>query len=210
MVVYQDKSRSETTTHFHLVQNQNREYRNMIRNCNETTIIVYVDLSEAWKCKFISEVQSCHYGQSFPQITLHTGMFYTKHEKAGFSTILESKHQDAAAIWTDMDQALKAIHFQSYNTILMQPFKSITGTRQTHQVLAQGNIIHRRHFIFSLTLLIPDEHQNSRAVAKQSPLVILMEAMEKELSRAPDGTTTTVGSSDVCRGDWLVVMYDQN
>lgn len=41
--------------------------------------------SEAWKCKFSSEIQLCHYGQNL-QITLHTGMFYTKHEKVGFFT----------------------------------------------------------------------------------------------------------------------------
>ncbi|XP_039478424.1 uncharacterized protein LOC120443585 [Oreochromis aureus] len=330
MVLYQDKLRSETTTHFHLVQNQNREYKNMTRNCNETTVIVHVDFSEAWKCKFNSEVQSCRYGQNLPQITLHIGMFYTKHEKAGFCTISESKCQDAAAIWTYMDQVLKDIHtrlpyidtvhfwsdspskqyknkknflllsaippqlgfknatwnffptshgkgapdgigatvkrcadhtvlrgqdivdgrafyemvssrlsgvklhyvttddFQSYDTILRKHLKSITGTRKIHQVLAQGNIIHCRHvscfcsvpkicqcfspvaYTFDGISQHPDEHQNSKAVAKQSPLAILMEAMEKEPSRAPDGTTTTVGCSDVYTGDWLIVMDDQN
>lgn len=118
-ILYQEKLRNETTTHVHSVKNQTKEYRNMITNCNETTVIVHVDFSEAWKCKFSSEVQSCHYGQNLPQITLHTGMFYTKHEKAGFCTISESKRQDAAAIWTYMDQILTDIHarFPNINTV---------------------------------------------------------------------------------------------
>lgn len=110
MALYQEKLRNETTTHVHLAQNQSKEYRNMIKNCNDTTVIVHVDFSEAWKCKYSSEVQSCHYGQNLPQITLHTGMFYTKHEKEGFCTISESKRQDAAAIWAYMDQVLTDIH----------------------------------------------------------------------------------------------------
>lgn len=32
-----------------------------------------------------------------------------------------------------------------YDTILVQPLKSITGTRKIHKVLAQKNIIHCRH-----------------------------------------------------------------
>lgn len=116
MILYQDKLRNETTTHVHSVQNQTKEYRNMITICDEFTVIVHVD----WICKFSSEVQSCHYGQNLPQLTLHTGMFYTKHEKAGFCTVSESKRQDAAAIWTYMDQILTTIHarFPKINTVL--------------------------------------------------------------------------------------------
>lgn len=43
-----------------------------------------------------------------------------------------------------------------------------------------------------------------------SPLAMLMEAMEKEPSREPEGTTTGIGPDDTQSGDWLVVMYKQN
>ena len=109
MDLYQDKLRTETTTHVHLVKSQSKEYRNMIENCNERSVIVHVDFSEAWKCKYSSEVQSCHYGQNLPLITLHTGMYHTKQEKQAFCTISESKRQDAAAIWTYMNPVLNDI-----------------------------------------------------------------------------------------------------
>ena len=107
--LYQDKLKSETTTHVCVVQNQSREYRNMIKNCNESTVIVHVDFSEAWKCKYSSEVQSCHFGQNLPQLNLHTGIYYTKEQKSGFCTVSESKRQDAAAIWTYMEPVLRDI-----------------------------------------------------------------------------------------------------
>lgn len=92
-----------------LVKNQSREYRKMIDNCDEKSVIVHVDFAEAWKCKYSSEVQSCHFGQNLPQLNLHTGMYYTKDEKAGFCTVSESKRQDAASIWAYMDPVLKTI-----------------------------------------------------------------------------------------------------
>ncbi|KAL2102031.1 hypothetical protein ACEWY4_003792 [Coilia grayii] len=322
MDLYQDKLRNETTTHVHLVQNQSKEYRNMIQNCNETTGIVHVDFSEAWKCKYSSEVQSCHYGQNLPQITLHTGMFYTKQEKQAFCTISESKRQDAAAIWTYMDQVLKNIHtrfphidtvhfwsdgpskqyknkknflllsiippqlgfknvtwnffptshgkgapdgigatvkrcadrivvggldivngttfhqlvssklsgvylhyvsnddFLTCDAVLPKSLRSIPGTRKVHQVVAQGNTIYCRHISCFCNepqicrCFNPVAHHHTQDADEhrpvQSPLAMLMEAMEKEPSRAPEGLMSAVGPSDINTGDWLSVVYDYN
>ncbi|KAI4816693.1 hypothetical protein KUCAC02_009009 [Chaenocephalus aceratus] len=110
--LYEDKLKSETTTDVCSVQNQSREYRSMIENCNDSTVIVHVDFSEAWKCKYSSEVQSCHFGQNLPQLNLHTGMYYTKEEKTGCCTVSESKRQDASAIWTHMEPVLRDIRLK--------------------------------------------------------------------------------------------------
>ncbi|KAM3603892.1 uncharacterized protein V6R79_003634 [Siganus canaliculatus] len=109
ITLYEQKLRNETTTRVCLVRNQSKEYRNTIENCDETTAIVHVDFSESGRCRYQSEVQACHFGQNLPQITLHTGMYYTKGRKAGFCTTSESKRQDAAAIWAYMDPVLKEI-----------------------------------------------------------------------------------------------------
>lgn len=109
---YEDKLKTETTTHVCLVQNQTREYRSMIEKCNVSTVIVHVDFSEAWKCKYSSEVQSCHFGQNLPQLNLHTGIYYTKEQKTGFCTVSESKRQDASAIWTHMEPVLTDIRLK--------------------------------------------------------------------------------------------------
>ena len=107
--LYQEKLKSETTTHVCLVRNQASAYRDTVKTCSENTVIVHIDFSESWKCKNASEVQACHYGQNLPQLTLHTGMYYTKGEKAAFCSVSESRRQDAAAIWTHMDPVLKNI-----------------------------------------------------------------------------------------------------
>ncbi|KAJ4931272.1 hypothetical protein JOQ06_025569 [Pogonophryne albipinna] len=107
--LYGQKLRNQTTTHVCSVRNQSKAYINTIESCDESTAIVHVDFSESWRCKYKSEVQACHFGQNLPQITLHTGMYYTKGEKAAFCTLSESKRQDAAAIWTHMEPVLKYI-----------------------------------------------------------------------------------------------------
>ena len=109
---YEDKLKTETTTHVCSVQNQTREYRSMIEKCNDSTVIVHLDFSEAWKCKYSSEVQSCHFAQNLPQLNLHTGLHYTKEQKTGFCTVSESKRQDASAIWTHMEPVLTDMHLK--------------------------------------------------------------------------------------------------
>ncbi len=39
-------------------------------NC-ENCVIMHVDCAEARKCKYSSEVLSCHFGQNLPQLNLH-------------------------------------------------------------------------------------------------------------------------------------------
>lgn len=107
--LYEEKLRSETTTHVCLVHNQAKAHRNSIETCSENTVIIHVDFSESWNCRYASEVQACHFGQNLPQLNLHTGMYYTKGKKAAFCTVSESKRQDAAAIWTYMEPILKDV-----------------------------------------------------------------------------------------------------
>lgn len=322
MDIYQDKLRNETTTHVHLVKNQTKEYRNLIENCNERSVIVHVDFSEAWKCKYTSEVQSCHYGQNLPLITLHTGMYHTKQEKQAFCTISESKRQDAAAIWAYMNPVLNDIHtrfphidtvhfwsdgpskqyknkknfhllstippqlgfknvtwnffptshgkgapdgigatvkrcadrivlggmdiangmtfhqlvssqltgvhlhyvsnddFLTYDSALPESLRPISGTRKVHQVVAQGNMIYCRDIscfcnepqicrCFNPVAHLHTQHADEHR-AVQSPLAMLVEAMEEEPTRAPEGLISVVGPSDINTEDWLAVVYDYN
>ncbi|MED6256347.1 hypothetical protein ATANTOWER_024263 [Ataeniobius toweri] len=99
----------------------------------------------------------------------------------------------------------------------MQTLKSISGTRNIHQaqLLAQRNIIHCRlsscfcrepqickcfspatHSLGDITQ-DPDVHESSTTAEVQSPLEMLMEDMEKEPRRGPEGTTVEMGPSDV-------------
>lgn len=114
--------------------------------------------------------------------------------------------------------------FLTYDAVLAQPLQSITGTRKVHQVVSQGNMIYCRlmscfcsetqicHCINPVAHQFHgiSQHQDAHgAVRLQSPLAMLMEEMENEPSRPPEGLTTMMGAKDVEMGDCLV-MYDHN
>ncbi|GAA6096632.1 uncharacterized protein LOC119210665 isoform X1 [Tachysurus ichikawai] len=119
-------------------------------------------------------------------------------------------------------QYVNSDDFQSYDTLLMPPLKTIPGTRKNHQVVAKGNIIHCRNIscfcnepqicqCFSpVTHTLDGIPQDPDEGPRQNPLAMLMEAMEKEPNRELEGITTGIGSDDTQSGDWLVVTYEQN
>jgi len=103
--------------------------------CNEAVILI--DFSENYECKLSAEVQSAHFGASKKQISLHTGVVYTRNPDAepnmtcatlqpictSFCTVSDSYRHDASAIWAHLQPVLKltaerfpdidTIHFQS-------------------------------------------------------------------------------------------------
>ncbi|KAK5640405.1 hypothetical protein RI129_011216 [Pyrocoelia pectoralis] len=48
-----------------------------------TDILIHVDFSENYSCKYFREIQSAHFGGSKPQISLHTVVWYYRSEDGG-------------------------------------------------------------------------------------------------------------------------------
>ena len=61
-------------------------------------LVLLIDFSENYACKYGTEVHSVHFGASRAQCTPRTGMFYTVDHSQGFATISESLKHDPAAI----------------------------------------------------------------------------------------------------------------
>lgn len=98
-------------------------------------VVVLIDFSLNYCCKFGSEIQSMHFGASKPQVTLHTGVLYhndtqyhdfdsSKIEQCiAFCSVSSSLRHDPSAIWAHLQPVLKiikedlpsvdTIHFQS-------------------------------------------------------------------------------------------------
>ena len=93
-------------------------------------------------------------------------------------------------------QLVTSDDFQFYDNLVMQPLKSITGTRKIH-------CRHMSCFFYEPHICLcfgPVTHA-------WDCIVILMEAMEKEPSGGPEGTGIDPGY--IQSEDWLVVMYVQ-
>ena len=86
-------------------------------------VIIHVDFSENYDCKYAEEIQSFHFGGSRQQVTLHTGVMYLKLSAEDvtsfpFCTMSESLRHDAFAIWAHLKPIFQwAIQLQKNETL---------------------------------------------------------------------------------------------
>lgn len=69
--------------------------------------VFHIDFSENINCKYGTEVQSVHFGASRKQISLHTGMFYTKDFHEGFATVSSVLDHGSYAIIAHLRPVIK-------------------------------------------------------------------------------------------------------
>ena len=61
-----------------------------------------MDFSENYSCKYQKEIQSVHFGASQKQISLHTGVAYTKVATIPFATVSDNLKHGLPAIWAHL------------------------------------------------------------------------------------------------------------
>ncbi|KAK9976693.1 hypothetical protein ABG768_021898 [Culter alburnus] len=120
---------------------------------------------------------------------------------------------------------------------LIQPMKSVPGTRKVHQVIPEGKKIFCRSLScfccepkicqsFTPAMFDLNEHEKvmnskrhaentggSSASAQQKekgPVAMLMEEMEQDNDEVPKGVHTKIAEDHINSGDWLAVIYDKN
>lgn len=74
-------------------------------------LIIHVDFSENYLCKYSAEIQAVHFGASHQQATLHTGVLYM-HSTAcpvSFCTVSPSRNKGPPAIWKHLSSVLDYI-----------------------------------------------------------------------------------------------------
>ncbi|XP_050391948.2 uncharacterized protein LOC126810751 [Patella vulgata] len=132
--------------HFYNMKNQFLHHRNILRDLNDKECILHVDFAENYQGKLDSEIQAMHFGASKTQITLHTGILYTKDCHKTFCTVSDSLEHGPAAIWAHLLPLLKDVRKEapSIDTI---HFYSDGPTSQYRQ---KGNFYHFSSLPFTL------------------------------------------------------------
>ena len=72
-------------------------------------MLLHIDFSKNYTCKYNTEIQSVHFGASNMQ-TLHTGMLYTATKVVPFATLSESMRHDPSAIWAHLKPIVEDAH----------------------------------------------------------------------------------------------------
>ncbi|CAH2095385.1 unnamed protein product [Euphydryas editha] len=105
----------ELKKHIYKIKIQYKSYRAAIDNLKNDEVVLHVDFSENYNCKHFEEVQSHHFGGSRKQITLHTGVMYTKNEGedkptvTSFCTISGNNSHNPVSIWAHLHPVISAI-----------------------------------------------------------------------------------------------------
>lgn len=74
-------------------------------------MMLHIDFSDNYLCKYSQEIQAVHFGGSHQQATLHTGVLYTAEDQSPltFCSISPSRRHDPTAIWAHLDPVLGMI-----------------------------------------------------------------------------------------------------
>lgn len=77
----------EYMLHSSRINHQYAVLKNLKENLSENDIVLHVDFSENFSCKYAVEVQGVHFGGSRPSFTLHTGIAYKAESKTSFCSV---------------------------------------------------------------------------------------------------------------------------
>lgn len=93
--------------HLYNISHQYIEIRQLKEKMSEEDILIHVDFSENYACKYESEIQSVHFGASQRQISLHTGVLYTKGMTVPFCSLSDCLKHSPTAIWGHLTPVLE-------------------------------------------------------------------------------------------------------
>jgi hypothetical protein len=113
-----ERQMRELAKHNFILRHQYRALRQIKSSLDETNVVVHVDFSENFMCKYSREIQSAHFGASHEQASLHTGIIYAgANVVEPFCTISDSLRHDACGVWAHLRPILKRIRSQYPNAI---------------------------------------------------------------------------------------------
>ena len=122
--------------------------KNIKDNLSENTVVIHIDFSENYNCKYAKEVQAIHFGASHNQASLHTGILYMKEKTVPFCTISASGRHDPSGIWAHLDPIIDYLK-QAYPKISNIHFFSdgpTTQYRNRKNIFLLGNIPYSKGF----------------------------------------------------------------
>lgn len=101
--------------HLRNIFHQHKAILAIKKSLSDKELLLHIDFSENYCCKYSTEAQSVHFGASRQQITLHTGVAYKKGKIQSFCTISSNLRHDPKAIAAHLTPVIK--HFCNNSSI---------------------------------------------------------------------------------------------
>lgn len=101
--------------HLNGIYANNKEKKQIKENLKKNEIMMQIDFSENFVTKYGHEIQSTHFGASKGQLSIHTGVYYTKDDNDdtththSFATVSDNLDHQAHAVWAHVTPILQKI-----------------------------------------------------------------------------------------------------
>ena len=113
-----NKEMNRVCRHIFNIRHQYRTLRYLRQELTHEEIIVHIDFSENYNCKYNKEIQSIHFGASQRQISIHTGVAYTAGSCIPFSTVSDNLKHGPSGIWAHLNPILEYLKDTTQTSII--------------------------------------------------------------------------------------------
>lgn len=96
--------------HVYNIQHQFQRLKSLRESLTEKDVVIHIDYSENYSCKYSREVKDTHFGGGNEQVTIHTGVKYlSRGHVESFASLSACLKHHAIATWAHLDPVLKSI-----------------------------------------------------------------------------------------------------
>lgn len=92
--------------HVATITHQYQTISELKKTLADNEVLIHIDFSEDYCCKYNEEIQAVHFGGARQQVTLHTGVLYLRENGTvkphTFCSLSENNRHDATAVWAHL------------------------------------------------------------------------------------------------------------
>lgn len=98
--------------HIGTIAHQYQALARLKKNLLQTDVLIHIDFSENYSCKYMEEIQAVHFGGGRQRVTLHTGVLYLRSpdnvvKTQSFCTLSANNRHDSVAVWAHLKPIFK-------------------------------------------------------------------------------------------------------
>ncbi|WAR09094.1 hypothetical protein MAR_019052 [Mya arenaria] len=108
-----EKEVERAARHIYNIRHQYHSITSLKENMATNELLIHMDFSENYNCKLDSEIQSMHFGASQRQVSVHTGIIYSKEKIYPFPAGIWGHLQPVFDFLKSMEHEKNVIHFLS-------------------------------------------------------------------------------------------------
>ena len=107
---------SNFSRHIFNIKHQFERLRSLRETLTQNDVVVHIDYSENYSCKYTREIKDTHFGGGNQQVTLHTGVIYLDRGRVqSFTSLSACLQHNATATWAHLDPVLKKLRVEHPN-----------------------------------------------------------------------------------------------